>query len=138
LRMMQKLSFTTVLAAAIKKVEEKTGLRCYDKIPTDAPMPFYRAEMVGQIPEPSKTMWKETYQIFFHVFADGRNGSVPVFDAIQKLEEALTEAIELPEGYELIMQTPTGLQRIFDEEDGAKHAIIGYNFTVFYGYKIKI
>lgn len=136
--MIQKLSFVTVLAAVIKKVQDNTGLSCYDNVPVDAPLPFYYAEIVGQVPDPSKTMWKERYQIYIHVWADGSNGSVAVFEAIQKLEEAMTEAIELPEGYELIMQTPTGVQRIIDEADGSKHAIMGYDFTIFYGYKMKI
>ncbi|OLS39139.1 DUF5072 family protein [Bacillus sp. MRMR6] len=136
--MIKKLSFTTVLAAVIKKVQDNTGLRCYDSVPSNAPMPFYYAEIVGQVPDPSKTMWKERYQIFIHVFADGQNGSVPIFDAIQKLEEALSEEIELPEEYEVIMQTPTGVQQIMDEADGTKHAIMGYDFTIFYGYKMKI
>ena len=64
--MIKKLSFTTVLAAVIKKVQDNTGLRCYDSVPENAPMPFYFAEIVGQIPDPSKTMWKEKYQIFIH------------------------------------------------------------------------
>jgi hypothetical protein len=136
--MIKKLPFTTVLAAVIKKVQDNTGLRCYDSVPSDAPRPFYYAEIVGQVPDPSKTMWKERYQIFIHVFADGKNGSVPVFGAIQKLEEAMSEAIELPEEYEVVMQTPTGVQQIMDEPDGSKHAIMGYDFNIFYGYKMKI
>lgn len=136
--MIQKLSFTTVLSSIIKKVEEKTGLRCYDSIPTDAPVPFYFAEIVGQLPDPSKTMLKERYQVFIHVFADGSNGSVPVFEGIQKLEESLSEEIELPEEYEIVMQIPNGLQRIIDEPDGIKHAVMGYDFVIFYGYKMKI
>jgi hypothetical protein len=134
----QKLSFTTVLSSIIKKVEEKTGLRCYDSIPADAPVPFYFAEIVGQLPDPSKTMLKERYQVFIHVFADGTNGSIPVFNGIQKLEESLSEEIELPEEYEVVMQMPNGLQRIIDETDGTKHAVMGYDFVIFYGYKMKI
>lgn len=136
--MIQKLSFTTVLSSIIKKVEERTGLRCYDSIPADAPVPFYFAEIVGQLPDPSKTMLKERYQVFIHVFADGSNGSVPVFEGIQKLEESLSEEIELPEEYEIVMQIPNGLQRIIDEPDGIKHAVMGYDFVIFYGYKMKI
>lgn len=136
--MIQKLSFTTVLSSIIKKVEENTGLRCYDSIPADAPVPFYYAEIVGQLPDPSKTMLKERYQVFIHVFADGSNGSVPVFDGIQKLEEAMSEEIELPEDYEVVMQVPNGVQRIMDEEDKKKHAVMGYDFVIFYGYKMKI
>ncbi|MDT2258176.1 DUF5072 family protein [Paenibacillus larvae] len=136
--MLQKLSFVEVLSAVHKKVEENTGLRCYDSIPNNEPVPFYFVEIVGQTPEPSKTMWKEKYQIFIHAFADGRNGSVPIFDLIQKLEEALTERIRIPEPFDLLMQTPTGVQRILIEEDGTKHAIMGYDIVICYGFKVKI
>jgi len=132
------LSFTTVLSSIIRKVEENTGLRCYDSVPLNTPVPYYFAEIVGQLPDPSKTMLKERYQVFIHVFADGSNGSVPVFNEIQKLEEAMTEAIELSEEYEVILQVPSGVQRIIDEEDGSKHAVMGYDFVIFYGYKMKI
>ncbi|CAM3078134.1 hypothetical protein PALA104618_16040 [Paenibacillus larvae] len=60
--MLQKLSFVEVLSAVQKKVEENTGLRCYDSIPNNEPVPFYFVEIVGQTPEPSKTMWKEKYR----------------------------------------------------------------------------
>lgn len=136
--MIEKLSFTTVLAAVIKTVQDGTQLRCYDSVPKDIPYPYYSAEIIGQIPDPSKTMWKERYQIVIHAFADGSNGSVALFGIIDKLAEAMTMAIELPAGYELIMQTPTGVQQIYDEADGSKHAIMGYDFTIFYGFKTKI
>ena len=151
--MYQKLSFTSVLAAIIQKVEQNTGLRCYDGIPKDAEMPYYHVQMVGTIPEPSKTMQKDRYQVVILVFADAPNGSsVPIFEAIQKLEEALTEDIELPgdfyfitpvfgiddDDYEVTLQIPNGLSQILDEEDGTKHAVLGYDFVVFSGYKVKI
>lgn len=136
--MIEKLSFTTVLASVIKTVQDGTQLHCYDSVPKDIPYPYYSAEIIGQIPDPSKTMWKERYQIVIHAFADGSNGSVALFGIIDKLAEAMTMAIELPAGYELIMQTPTGVQQIYDEADGSKHAIMGYDFTIFYGFKTKI
>ncbi|MCO7125115.1 DUF5072 domain-containing protein [Sporolactobacillus shoreicorticis] len=135
--MYQKLSFTDVLAAIIQKIEANTDLRCYDSIPENAPVPFYHAEMLGSIPEKSKTMMKDRYQAVIHVHTEGK-GSVAIFDAIHKLEEALTEDIELPDGYEMILQVPNGVSQILNEEDGTKHAIIGYDFVVFSGYKVKI
>ncbi|MGR6115026.1 DUF5072 family protein [Aeribacillus composti] len=136
--MYQKLSFTDVLAAIIQKVEANKGWRCYDNVPTDAPMPFYHAEMIGSIPEKSKTMMKDRYQAVIHVYAEGSSGSVKVFEAIHKLEETLTEDIELPDGYEMILQVPNGVSQILDEADGSKHAVIGYDFVIFSGYKVKI
>lgn len=134
--MYQKLSFTQVLAAIINKVETNTGLKCYDSIPSNARLPYYHAEMLGSIPEKSKTMEKDRYQAVIHVFAEG-GGSTKVFNAIQKLEEALTEYIEMPEDYEVTLQVPNGVSQILNEADGTKHAVIGYDFVVFSGYKIK-
>lgn len=137
--MHQKLSFISLIAAIIQKVEQNTGLHCYDAIPKDAKLPFYHVEMVGTIPEPSKTMQKDRYQVMIHVFADAPNGSsVPIYEAIHKLEEALTEQVELPDDYEVTLQIPNGLSQIMEEEDGTKHAVLGYDFVVFSGYKMKV
>lgn len=135
--MLQKLSFISVLAAVIQKVEANTGLRCYDAVPKDVPVPYYHAEMLGSIPEKSKTMQKDRYQVVIHAFTEG-GGSTKVFNAIQSLEEALTEDIELPGDYEVTLQIPNGVSQILDEADGTKHAVIGYDFVVFSGYKMKI
>lgn len=135
--MIQKLSFIEVLSGIIDLVEAKTGIRCYDDIPLNAELPFYFAEIVGQEPEPSKTTWKENYHVNIHAFTEG-GSSIPIYDAIQALEEAMTEEIHIPKGYELIRQHPTGLQRILTEEDGVKHAVLGYEFLIMYGYKIKL
>lgn len=140
--MFQKLSFTTVLAAVIQKVEGNTGQRCYDSVPANAPMPYYHVEMLGTIPEKSKTMEKDRYQTVIHVHAEGTKNGVTssdhLFKEIQKLEEALTEDIELPGDYEVTLQVPSGVSQILDEVDGTKHAIMGYDFVIFSGYKMKI
>ncbi|WP_346216447.1 DUF5072 family protein [Caldifermentibacillus hisashii] len=135
--MYKKLLFTDILVSIIEKVEANTGLRCYDNVPTDAPMPFYHVEMIGSTPEKSKTMMKDRYQAVIHVFTEG-GSSVNIFNAIHKLEEALSEDIELPGDYEVTLQVPNGVSQILDEADGTKHAVIGYDFVVFSGYKVKI
>jgi cobyrinic acid a,c-diamide synthase len=135
--MLQKISFISVLAAVINKVEANTGSRCYDAVPKNALMPYYHVEMLGTVPEKSKTMEKDRYQVVVHVYTEG-GGSVKVFNAIQKLEEALTDDIDLPDDYEVTLQVPTGVSQIIDEADGTKHAVIGYDFVVFSGYKMKI
>lgn len=135
--MYQKLSFTDVLASIISKVETNTGLKCYDSIPKDTIVPYYHAEMLGSIPEKSKTMLKDRYQAVIHVHTES-GGSVKVFEAIKNLEEALTEDIELSGGYEVTLQVPNGVSQILDEADGTKHAIIGYDFVIFSGFKMKI
>lgn len=135
--MLQKLSFISVLAAVIQKVEANTDLRCYDAVPKDNLVPYYHVEMLGSIPEKSKTMQKDRYQVVIHAHTEG-GGSTKIFEAIQKLEEALTEDIELPGDYEVTLQVPHGVSQILDEADGTKHAVIGYDFVVFTGYKMKI
>lgn len=135
--MYQKMSFTSIIASIIKQVRVNTGLPCYDSVPINAPKPFYVAEMVGSLPEKSKTMMKDRYQVVMHVFAEG-GSSVPIYNAIQKLEEALTVDIELPDDYEVTLQIPTGVNHIMDQADGSKHAVVGFDFVVFSGYKMKI
>lgn len=80
---------------------------------------------------------KDRYQVVMHVFAEG-GSSVPIYNAIQKLEEALTVDIELPDDYEVTLQIPTGVNQIMDQADGSKHAVVGFDFVVFSGYKMKI
>lgn len=135
--MLQKLSFIDVLAAVIQKVQMNTNIRCYDSVPLNATTPYYHAEFLGSVPEPNKTMQKDRYQVVIHVHTEG-NGSVAVFDAIHKLEEALTEEIALIGDYEVTLQTPNGVSQIYDEIDGTKHAVMGYDFVIFSGYKMKI
>lgn len=135
--MYQKMSFTSIIASIIKQVRVNTGLPCYDSVPINAPKPFYVAEMVGSLPEKSKTMMKDRYQVVMHVFAEG-GSSVPIYSAIQKLEEALSVDIELPDDYEVTLQIPTGVNQIMDQADGSKHAVVGFDFVVFSGYKMKI
>lgn len=135
--MKSKLSFVDVLANCIRLVENKTGKRCYDHIPLNAPLPHYSAEIVGQEPVPSKTMWKESFDVYIHSFAQGPS-SMGIFDAIQEVEEAFTIKLPLPDGYQVLMQQPMGLQApIMNNEDGAKHAVTGYKITILYGYKTK-
>ena len=57
---------------------------------------------------------------------------------IEDLQEAMTEDIELPEPFELIMQTDGGVQTIKTDETKEKHAIVSYTFMVCYGFKCKI
>ena len=54
------------------------------------------------------------------------------------LDEALTEDIRLPEGFELVMQTNNGVQTIKTDETNEKHAVLAYEFMVCYGFKWKI
>src|SRR5699024_10295213 len=129
--------FTSIIASIIKQVRLNTELPCYDSVPLNAPKPFYVAEMVGSLPEKSKTMMKDRYQVVMHVFAEG-GSSVPIYNAIQKLEESLTVNIEFTDDYEVTLQIPTRVNQIMDQADGSKHAVVGIDFVMFSGYKMKI
>ena len=132
------MGLVDLISAIQKKVEERTELRCYDAVPINKPSPFYYAEVVGKRPAHSKTMWRDIFTVWIHAIAEPGDSSVQIYELIQNLEEALTENIELPEEYELIMQTNNGIQTIKTDETNEKHAVLAYEFMVCYGYKCKI
>ena len=136
--MYKQLGLYDLISAIQKKVNEKTGLKCYDEVPRNAKSPFYFAEVVGKRPAHSKTMYRDVFTVWIHAVAEPSKSSVPIYGLIQKLEEALTEEIELPEDVELIMQTNNGVQTIKTDETKEKHAVLAYEFMVCYGLKCKI
>lgn len=135
--MHKRLGLVDLISAIQLKVEEKTGLKCYDAVPSNAPSPFYFAEIVQKKADNTKTMLRDVFTVFIHAVAEPTGSSEQIYDLIQKLEEALSEEIELPEEFELILQTENGLQALKTDETDEKHAVISYDFTVCYGYKFK-
>lgn len=135
--MYKQLGLTDLVEAIQKKVETKTGLKCYDAVPCNAESPFYFAEVVGKRPEHSKTMFRDVFTVWIHAIAGKGKSSVEIYELIQKLEEALTEDIALPERFELIMQINSGIQTIKNDETDEKHAVLAYEFMVCYGFKCK-
>lgn len=136
--MYKQIGLTDLLSAIQKKVQDNTGMKCYDAIPDNAPSPFYFAEVIGKRPAHSKTMWRDVFTVWIHAIAEPGDSSVQIHKLIQELEEALTEDIELPEGFELVMQTNNGVQTIKTDETNEKHAVLAYEFMVCYGFKCKI
>lgn len=136
--MYKQLGLVDLISAIQKKVKERTGIVCYDAVPQNALSPFYFAEVVGKRPAHSKTMYRDVFTVWIHVIAEPGESSVQVYDLIQRLEEALTEDISLPEEFELIMQTNNGVQTIKKDETNEKHAVLAYEFMVCYGFKCKI
>lgn len=134
----KQMGLVDLISAIQEKVEERTGLRCYDAVPINKPSPFYYAEVVGKRPAHSKTMWRDIFTVWIHAIAEPGESSVQIYELIQNLEEALTEDIDLPEEYQLIMQTNNGIQTIKTDETNEKHAVLAYEFMVCYGYKCKI
>lgn len=136
--MYKQLGLLDLIHAVQEKVERKTELRCYDVVPDNAPSPFYFAEVVGKRPAHTKTMYRDVFTVWIHAIAEPGESSVRVYELIQLLEEAMTEDIILPDGFELILQTNNGVQRIKTDETNEKHAVLAFEFTMCYGIKCKV
>lgn len=136
--MYKQLGLVDLIHGIQAKVEEKTGVKCYDAVPRNAPSPFYFAEVIGKRPAHTKTMYRDVFSVWIHAIAEPGMSSVRIYELIQLLEEALTEDISLPEGFELILQVSNGVQTIKTDETNEKHAVLSFEFTVCYGFKCKI
>lgn len=136
--MYKQLGLVDLIHGIQAKVEEKTGVKCYDAVPRNAPSPFYFAEVIGKRPAHTKTMYRDVYTVWIHAVAQPGDSSVQIYEMIQQLEETLTEDISLPEGFELILQVSNGVQTIKTDETNEKHAVLSFEFTVCYGFKCKI
>lgn len=135
--MINKLGPIAIHKAVKEKIEVLTGLRCYDEVPRNAPSPFYKVELVGIVPDNTKTMWVDMYDVYIHTIAAESGSSIGVYQMIEACEEAMTEAVHLPDGYHLLSQSCTGLQMLNSDETGEKHAVLGFQFRVCYGFKTK-
>lgn len=136
--MYKQLGLVDLIHGIQAKVEEKTGVKCYDAVPRNAPSPFYFAEVIGKRPAHTKTMYRDVYTVWIHAIAQPGDSSVQIYEMIQQLEEALTEDISLSEGFELILQASNGVQTIKTDETNEKHAVLSFEFTVCYGFKCKV
>lgn len=136
--MYKQLGLTELISSIQKQVQENTSLKCYDAVPRDAKSPFYFAEVIGKRPAHTKTMWRDIFTVWIHAIAEPSESSVQVYNLIQKIEEALTDDLVLPEDVELLLQTNNGVQTIKTDETNEKHAVLAYEFTVCYGFKCKI
>lgn len=133
-----QLGLVDLMAAIQTKVQDKTGLSCYDFEPENLSGPFYFAQVAGKHTSHSKTMWRDIITVEIHAVAESKDSSVQMYELIQDLEEALTEKVELPEGFELLMQTNNKLQVLKNENTKEKHAVLTYEFIVSYGFSCKV
>lgn len=138
--MLRKLGLVDLMASIQHRVEQSSELRCYDAVPQNARSPFYIVEVVGKRPADTKTMFCEVFSVWIHAIAEleDSNGSVGVYNMVEVLEEAMTEDIELPEDFNLILQSNIGIQTIKLDETMEKHAVLAYEFKVSYGFKVKV
>lgn len=135
--MLRKLGFAEIAAAVLERLRV-TQYPCYDAVPENAPSPLIFVEVIGKTDSSTKTMYKETFRANVHVIAEPGNARLQLYRLIQDVEEALSEDITVPEGITLILQTETGVQAIQQDETQEWHGVLGYEFTVSYGFKTKI
>jgi hypothetical protein len=136
--MLQKLSLIDLVKGVKNKLEEKTDTPCYDEWPANESAPLYYIEAVNKLSANTKTMFSEVCTILIHIISEEEQKNVQAYSLIQRAEEALTEDINLPEGFELISQVSQGIISDKKDEDGEEHVVIVYDFKVSYGFKMKI
>jgi len=135
--MLKQISFIDLIKSIQTMVEKNTKLKCYDDIPKSAKSPLFFVEIVGTRPDHSKTMFMDVFTVWFHAIAKPSKSSVGVYKLVQDLEEALTEDIDLPIGFDLILQKNNGVKTIKLDETDEKHAVVEYEFKIAYGFKCK-
>lgn len=136
--MLKKLGLVDLHKAIKEKIEDKTKLKAYDVVPENAPAPFYFIEIVDKRPEDTKVMWCEVFTVWIHAIAKKTGSRIDIYQLIQKLEEALTEELDLPEEFDILRQTESGMQSLQEDETHEMHAILTYEIKVSYGFKTKI
>ncbi len=134
--MLKKLSITELIAIMREQIEAKTGYSCVDN-PVNEPSPFYFIEFINKVQSNTKTMWCETFHVLIHVISEPDTGNTQNYDMITALEEAMTEELQLPDGFTLISQMEAGVNARQTDETGENHTVILYEIKVCYGYKIK-
>lgn len=136
--MLKQASMVDLVSSLKKQIEKATAVTCYDAVPLNAPSPFYYVQVVGKRSDNTKTSYRDVFSVWIHAIAPETESSVPIFDMIQVLEETMTQDIELPEPFQVLLQSNTGMQSLRTDETGEKHAVLAYDITVFYGFKTKI
>lgn len=137
--MLKKLSLLDLHKSIQERIHEGTGLKCLDDNLINEPLPYTFVEFVNSKPRNTKTMFIHEYVIHVHVLSEAANNNVEHYKNIQAVEEALTEYVNLPEGYQLWDQVESGLVSNYKEpETEEKHAVLSFVFKVSYGFKLKI
>ncbi len=136
--MLKKLSFVDLIAAVIALLKRNTDVSVFDFVPENEPSPLIYVEAAGKEPNDTKMMFCEVYRVNVHAVAEPYAGNTAIYKLINQIEEALTEDITLPEGFDLIYQISDGVEAIYEEtETKEKHAVLPIRFKVAYGYKTK-
>lgn len=120
------------------RIETGTDLRLIDHVKLNEPSPFTYLDIVGMAEKNTKTMYVDEFTVHVHIMSAPDTSSVKHYANIQKVQEALTEYLKLPAGFELFGQTTSGLiSNFIEKETNERHAVLGFVFKVSYGFKIK-
>jgi len=137
--MLQKLSLLDMHVALKNRIEQGAGLRCVDHVKVNEPAPFTYLEFVEVVEENTKTMYVDRFTVHIHIISEPATSSIQHYENIKAVQEALTEYIQLPEGYEVFDQVASGLVSNYIEKDtNERHAVLAFVFRVSYGFKVKI
>lgn len=136
--MLKKLSLLNMHVALKTRIETGTDLRLVDQVKVNEVSPFTFLEIVGQTEKNTKTMYVDEFTVHIHIISAPDTSSIAHYANIQKVQEALTEYLALPVGYDLFGQTTSGLiSNFIEKETNERHAVLGFVFKVSYGFKIK-
>lgn len=134
---LRKLGFAELAAAIMAALRQHTDYDVYDAVPENAPSPLIFVEVIGKRDGSTKTMFREIFSANIHLIATPGNSRLEVYRMIQAAEEALTQRIAVPPNITLVMQTETGVNALQQDETNEYHAVLGYEFMVSYGFKVK-
>lgn len=134
--MYRQLNITDLFKGIKERIETSTPFKCYDIPPENAPSPLVIMDLIRMDPADTKTMYVKKYTVNLHVIGAPRTGS-EILNHLTEIQEAMTEEIQIPECFNLLSQDDLGIQSIYTDETGERHAILSYMFTVNYGLKIK-
>lgn len=136
--MLKQFPITELIKAIQTRVIAGTGRKCLDHVERNEVSPFYYVEFRQSRPGNSKTMFVQDYTVYIHVITEKTESSVPMYRYIQELEEALTQDIDIPDPYNLVMQINNGVVSIYREETDELHGVVSFVFRISYGWKCKI
>lgn len=136
--MLQRMSIAEFLGTIITQVRERTGLPCVSD-PDGEKSPFYSVELLQTQPQNNKTEYIDRYDVNIHCISEPVRpySSAPVLDLVQRLEEAMSEDVGLPEPFDLCRQEYGGIQAIKRDESDEGHAVLSFSFLVGYGFRCK-
>lgn len=126
-----------LILAVAEKVEEKTGISCYDVVPEGTAGPFYIAEIAQKRCAHTKTMFRDIFTVWIRAVAEPEKSLARIYELMGLLEEALTEDITLPDGFTLVLQANKGIQKMEIDETHEKHMVAVFEFTVCYNFECK-